>query len=53
MLILDPNLVRVKSKGLQTTASAYDGGGLKGMEKRGKLLEYYSETGKAKLDAVA
>jgi len=54
MLILDPTLVRVKSKGLQTKACAYiDGKHLKGAEARGKLLEYFSETGKAKLDAVA
>ena len=54
MLVLDPELVKTKLRSLQETASAFnEGKHLKGMEKRGKLLEYFSETAKAKLEAVA
>jgi len=52
MLILDPALVRISNKQLQTRATEFNGGNLKGVEKQGKLLEYFSETGKAKLEAV-
>lgn len=53
-MLLDPALVRTKNnKSLKATAAAFNAGKtLKAMERRGKLLEYYSETSLAKLDAV-
>ncbi|CAG7838280.1 unnamed protein product [Allacma fusca] len=51
MIILDPSLVRIKSKHLQSKATAFMAEKQKSA-KHGKLLEYFSESGKAKLDAV-
>lgn len=52
-MVLDPTLVKTKNRSLKATAAAFKGGvKLKAMERRGKLLEYYSETAIAKLDAV-
>ena len=50
VVVLEPSLVRVKSnKGLLNTANAF---AVEKRDKHGKLLEYFNETGKAKLEAV-
>jgi hypothetical protein len=47
-------LARDRSKGLQLTKSAFNQANLRAsaMEKRGKLLEFYAETGRVKLEAA-
>lgn len=53
MIVLDPSLVSTKSKVLKAMYCKMQQENLKGMEKRGALLEYFHETGEVKLKAVA
>lgn len=52
MVVLDKQSVKTNLKGLQKAAAEMQRDDLKGMEKRGALLKFYSETALAKLDAV-
>ncbi|GFQ71950.1 hypothetical protein TNCT_6421 [Trichonephila clavata] len=52
MIVLDPSKVSTKSKVLIAMSQKFKQVALKGMEKRGVLLEYFHETGEVKLKAV-
>lgn len=52
MIILDPDLIQLNSKSLKQASKNMDNLNLKGMEKRGALLNYFQETAKAKVAAV-
>ncbi|KAG8198721.1 hypothetical protein JTE90_023489 [Oedothorax gibbosus] len=52
MVVLDPSLVSTKSKVLKAMYNKMQAEDLKGMERRGALLEYFHETGEVKLKAV-
>ncbi|XP_054712629.1 SWI/SNF-related matrix-associated actin-dependent regulator of chromatin subfamily A-like protein 1 [Uloborus diversus] len=52
MIVLDPSRVSTKSKVLKAMYEKMHHAGLKGMEKRGALLEYFHETGEVKIPAV-
>jgi SWI/SNF-related matrix-associated actin-dependent regulator 1 of chromatin subfamily A len=52
MIILDPSLIELEKKSLKQASSQMANEKLKGMEKRGALLTFFSETSKAKARAV-
>ncbi|GFS90155.1 hypothetical protein TNCV_508161 [Trichonephila clavipes] len=52
MIVLDPSKVSTKSKVLIAMSQKFKQEALRGMEKRGVLLEYFHETGEVKLKAV-
>ncbi|XP_055948896.1 SWI/SNF-related matrix-associated actin-dependent regulator of chromatin subfamily A-like protein 1 [Argiope bruennichi] len=52
MILLDPSRISTKSKVLMAMSRKLQQESLKGMERRGVLLEYFHETGEVKLKAV-
>lgn len=50
LVILNPNLIELNTKSLKQASKVMEN--LKGMEKRGALLNYFQETSKVKLQAV-
>ncbi|CAL1268362.1 unnamed protein product [Larinioides sclopetarius] len=52
MILLDPSRISTKSKVLIAMSKKLQQESLKGMERRGVLLEYFHETGEVKLKAV-
>ncbi|GIX99313.1 hypothetical protein CEXT_815451 [Caerostris extrusa] len=52
MIVLDPSRVCTKNKVLKAVSKKFQEETLKGMEKRGVLLEYFHQTGEVKLKAV-
>lgn len=50
MVILDPSLIETNTKSLKQASNKMEN--LKGMEKRGALLQYFQETSKVKAKAV-
>jgi SWI/SNF-related matrix-associated actin-dependent regulator 1 of chromatin subfamily A len=52
MIILDPSLIEIDKKSLKQASSQMNNEKLKGMEKRGALLTFFSETSKVKAKAV-
>ncbi|XP_033761887.1 SWI/SNF-related matrix-associated actin-dependent regulator of chromatin subfamily A-like protein 1 [Pecten maximus] len=51
MVVLDPSSIKI-NKEMKTDCKAMNIKGLKGMEKRGVLLEYFHHTGAAKIPAI-
>ncbi|XP_021921060.1 SWI/SNF-related matrix-associated actin-dependent regulator of chromatin subfamily A-like protein 1 isoform X2 [Zootermopsis nevadensis] len=52
MVILNPEVIDVKSKEMKQCVKTLDQQHLTGIERRGALLSYYCATGKAKLKAI-
>jgi hypothetical protein len=52
VILLDPATIEKPTKEMNKLASAMLSQNVKGMERRGKLLQYFHETGQAKLRAV-
>jgi hypothetical protein len=52
MVILNPEVINVKSEEMKQCVKTLEQEHLTGLEKRGALLTYYCATGKAKLKAV-
>lgn len=51
MVLLDPSSIKI-NKDMKDSSKVMNLKGLKGMERRGALLEYFHKTGKAKISAV-
>ncbi|XP_060081169.1 SWI/SNF-related matrix-associated actin-dependent regulator of chromatin subfamily A-like protein 1 isoform X2 [Ylistrum balloti] len=51
MVVLDPNSIKI-NKEMKTDCKAMNVKGLKGVERRGVLLEYFHHTGAAKIPAI-
>jgi hypothetical protein len=52
MIVLNPGSVKIASKEMTNFENMLQSTDLKGMERRGTLMEYYAETGRAKLKAI-
>jgi SWI/SNF-related matrix-associated actin-dependent regulator of chromatin subfamily A-like protein 1 len=52
-IILDPSLIELNTKSLRQASNLMKEENLKGMEKRGALLQYFQETSKVKASAVS
>ena len=52
MIVLEPCSIKSNTKTMQCKAESMNDTSSKGLERRGALLSYYSETSKAKSKAV-